>query len=44
MIYLTEKARQLPDVSVTGSGRRMQNIEEFKKVFLGNDRWGKMQC
>ncbi|MDP4271334.1 MAG: carboxypeptidase-like regulatory domain-containing protein, partial [Bacteroidota bacterium] len=41
LIYVAEKPMQLSGISVAGSSKRKQNIEEFKKTFLGNDYWGK---
>lgn len=40
-IYVTEKSRQLNEVTVTNKNRRNLNLQEFKEAFLGNDKWGK---
>lgn len=40
-ISLIEKSRQLDSVRVSGNSRREQNLKEFKKWFLDQDKWGK---
>jgi len=36
-----EKTNQLSDVPVSGNSRRLKNINEFKDLLFGTDRWGK---
>lgn len=38
-ITLKEQAEQLAEISVAGKSRRKQNLELFKKAFLGDDKW-----
>lgn len=40
-ITLIERTNQLSGVSVSGNSRREENREEFKKFFLGTDKWGR---
>ena len=40
-IELREQFKQLSEISVAGKNRRKQNLELFKRSFLGDDKWGK---
>lgn len=39
-IELREQTEQLSAISVNGKSRRKQNLELFKKAFIGDDKWG----